>query len=141
MATIKKHTVQFLTEGILLHELDLGIAIGRVYSTNIFHVYFFSGAHITMDFIELVYDFINRHGGGQYLNLYEFEVNVDIDPEVREWASAPNGNKNTIADALVINSLAHKILANFYMKMNKPVKPTKIFTSQKKAVDWLLSIQ
>ena len=60
---------------------------------------------------------------------------------MRIWSAAPTGNKNTLADALVINSLAHKILANFYMKMNKPVKPTKIFTSQKKAVDWLKNLK
>jgi hypothetical protein len=138
--TVKKHQVAFLNEGILLFERDFGIALGRIYSSNIFHIYFFSGAHVTMDFIELVYDFVNQHGNQKYLNLYEFEMNVDLDPEVRLWAAAPTGNKNTIADALVINSLAHKILANFYMKMNKPIKPTRTFTSQKKAVDWLLSI-
>ncbi|MFN5418511.1 MAG: hypothetical protein ACK5B9_15745 [Flavobacteriia bacterium] len=64
------------------------------------------------------------------MNLFEFEPNVDFATEVREWASAPDGNKNTIADALVISSLPHKILANFYLKFNKPVKPTKIFNAR-----------
>ena len=141
MNLIKKHNVEFLTEGILLHERDFGIALGRIYSNRILHVYFFSGAHITIDFVDLVYDFINENGGQSYLNLFEFEVNVDIDPEVRAWASAPAGNLNTIADALVIKSLAHKMLANFYVKINKPIKPTKIFTIQEKALNWLISLK
>ena len=69
MPLIKKHTVAFLTEGILLKERDFGIAIGRIYSSNIFHIYFFSGAHLTMDFVDLVYQFLQENGNKAYLNL------------------------------------------------------------------------
>lgn len=138
MNLIKRHKVSFLENSNLIAERDFEICIGRIYENDIFHVYFFSGAFVDMDFIEKVYEFNRENGNNKYLNLFEFEPNVDFATEVREWASAPDGNKNTIADALVISSLPHKILANFYLKFNKPVKPTKIFNARDKAIAWLL---
>ena len=91
-----------------------------------------------MNLIHEIDLFNEENGGHAYRNLFEFEPLVEIDPEVRKWASAPDGNKKTIADAILINSLAHKLQANFYLKFNKPVKPTKLFNAREKAVVWLL---
>lgn len=138
MRLVKKHTAPLLEDCFLLREREFDIATIRIYSNAIFHVYFYSGGNLNMSFIQQVYDFVDEGGGGIYCNLFEFEPNVDIEPEVRAWASSPTGNKNTIADALLISSLPHKLIANFYVKFNKPVKPTKIFNSREKAVQWLL---
>ncbi len=138
MGLVKKHTVPLFEDCFLLHERELEIATVRIYSNDIFHVYFYSGGNLDMDFVSRVYDFVNETGQRAYYNLYEFEPHVDIEPEVRAWASAPDGNKNTIADALLISSLPHKLMANFYMKFNKPVKPTRIFNNRDRAVQWLL---
>lgn len=43
----------------------------------------------------------------------------------------------SIVEAYVISSLAHKILGNFYMRMNKPSVPTRFFTEIKIAEEWL----
>ncbi|NBG67213.1 DUF7793 family protein [Acidiluteibacter ferrifornacis] len=40
--------------------------------------------------------------------------------------------------ALVVNNLAYRILSNFFIRFNRPVVPTKVFNSRKKALDWLL---
>lgn len=136
--TIHKHNVPYLLGTQLLYEREFDIAVGRIYENGVFHLYFFSGAYISMDFIEIAYQFNLDNGGKVYRNLFEFEPHVDLDPEVRNWASSPNGNLFTTADALVISSLAHKLLANFYLKYNKPVKPTRIFNQQEKALKWLL---
>ncbi|TNE55874.1 MAG: hypothetical protein EP338_01865 [Bacteroidetes bacterium] len=141
MTGVNKHTVEFLSQGNLIHEREFGIALGRVYDNDVFHLYFFSGSFIHMEFIDEVYAFNQEIGGHAYRNLYEFEAHVDLDPEVREWAAAPDGNKKTIADALVVNNLAHKLLANFYMRFNKPVKPTRIFNKREQALKWLLQNQ
>ena len=41
------------------------------------------------------------------------------------------------ADAFVINSMSQKILANFYLKISTPERPTKFFKNKEEAVDWL----
>lgn len=63
---------------------------------------------------------------------------VTMDKEAREFSSSEEGLRFSKAEAFVINSLPHKILANFYMKMNKPTVPTKFFGTQQEAVAWLL---
>lgn len=48
--------------------------------------------------------------------------------------------KETKADALVINSLPLKILGNFYMKFDRPNRPTHLFTDVESAVAWVKSL-
>ena len=63
---------------------------------------------------------------------------VTMDKEAREFSSSEEGLRFSKAEAFVINSLPHKILANFYMKVNKPSVPTKFFGTKQEAVAWLL---
>jgi len=44
---------------------------------------------------------------------------------------------NTVAKALLIQSLSDRIMVNFYMKINKPIVKTKAFTDRKLAIEWL----
>lgn len=59
------------------------------------------------------------------------------DVDAREYAASPDGNKYTIAGAIVVKSLAQKILGNAYIKINKPTTPTALFDDDQKAIDWL----
>jgi len=52
-------------------------------------------------------------------------------------------NKNnpySKADAFVINSMAQKIIANFYLKISTPERPTKFFRDKTEAINWLKTI-
>lgn len=60
-------------------------------------------------------------------------------PECREFSASPEGQKFTRADAMVIANLGHQILVSFYLKFNKPPKPSKAFSTEERAIDWLLS--
>lgn len=46
-----------------------------------------------------------------------------------------------VARALVIKSFGHRILANFYIKVHKPIIPTVIFTDHSEAIKWLITFQ
>lgn len=46
-------------------------------------------------------------------------------------------NPYSKADAFVIKSMAQKILANFYIKINIPERPTKFFNNKDEAINWL----
>ncbi len=49
-----------------------------------------------------------------------------------------NGNDPySKADAFVIQSIAQKLVANFYIKMVSPERPTKFFTAKEEALKWL----
>jgi hypothetical protein len=60
-----------------------------------------------------------------------------IDNEARKFISSSEGMKHSSAEAFVTTFLPHRIIGNFYMKINKPVKPTAFFESEKQAIEWL----
>ena len=77
------------------------------------------------------------------------EVNVLIlgddaaqfDRSARDYSASPEGNIFTKADALVVKNLAQRIMANFYIKINKPVKPSRVFNSEEEAKEWFKKLK
>lgn len=49
-------------------------------------------------------------------------------------------NPYSTADAFVLRSMAQKILANFYIKINKPERPTRFFNDPENALIWLKNL-
>lgn len=66
--------------------------------------------------------------------------NTNFTSEAREFSASEEGLKFTIADALISKNLAHKILINFYLKFNKPPKPSRVFENEEEAMEWLLTM-
>ncbi len=64
--------------------------------------------------------------------------NIDISSEARKHGSNPEIQEKLIAQAVLVNSLATRIAGNFYIRFNKPPKPTRIFTNPEDAKSWLL---
>jgi hypothetical protein len=64
----------------------------------------------------------------------------NIDIEVMKYLSRGRGTLFTLADSFVLHSMPQKLLANFYLKINKPVLPTKFFTKINEADKWLQSL-
>lgn len=105
-------------------------------------VYYKTKPNVTInidDIMEHYRYFENKYSGQEFLNIYEFAENSDMDDDVRKWASDPSGNSFTIADAFVINSMAQKLIGNFYLTFHRPVKPTKLFNELQEAEKWLKS--
>lgn len=57
--------------------------------------------------------------------------------ENREYVASNEISNYVKADALVMKSLALKIIGNFYLKFNKPARPTRMFVDAETAVQWL----
>lgn len=112
--------------------------IVSVYSNRILYVVIKPDCLIEFEDIKQVTAYVRSLGPKQYLNLFEFSQHASTDDSVRKWASDPEGNKWTIADAIVINGLDQKLIADFYVKINMPVKPTKLFGNVNEALEWLL---
>ena len=75
--------------------------------------------------------------GQSYPMLYTATKFVIPSAEVREYVASESRSKLVSADAFVINSLPQRIIANFYRKFNKPVRPTKVFDNVDEAIKWL----
>jgi hypothetical protein len=111
-----------------------------LYKNSIMNVIFKDNRLITLEDVKEVNDWVASLGSQKYLNLMEGAYNTDIDSIVREFSASEKENKYTIADALVISTSAHKLITDFYVKVNKPYKPTRIFTNREEAIEWLLSL-
>ena len=89
------------------------------------------------DFKEIV-DVIGMLGeGGKRPVLSIAKGYINIDKEARAFSANKEGTRFTLADAFVLNSFALKLVGNFYLKFDKPIIPTKIFTEEDQAVAWL----
>lgn len=60
-----------------------------------------------------------------------------INKEAREYFASENGYKLITAASLLVNSSVGKFLGNFFLKINKPPVPVKIFTDKEQALEWL----
>lgn len=66
---------------------------------------------------------------------------TSVTKEVRDYLPVSNHHEFIEADAYVIQSLAQNLLANFYLKINKPNVPTQFFQSITLAENWLYSFR
>ncbi|HZI11771.1 MAG TPA: hypothetical protein VE153_15415 [Myxococcus sp.] len=59
--------------------------------------------------------------------------------EARAYLAGREGSEICQAVGLLIDSPLSRVLGNFYLGMNKPVVPTRLFTSEEEALAWLRS--
>ena len=62
---------------------------------------------------------------------------LSIDRNSRKYLSSQEGTKNALAAAIHVNNPISKFLGNLFIKVDKPEKPTKLFTDKKNALEWL----
>ena len=60
-----------------------------------------------------------------------------ISKEARDHFSMRERKGNVNSIAILIHSPLSKIIGNFFMGLNKPTVPTKLFTDQRTAMAWL----
>jgi hypothetical protein len=60
-----------------------------------------------------------------------------VSKEAREVVASREFMGNTLAKALIVDSLGHRIVGNFYLSVNKPFIKTKIFSDRTEALKWL----
>lgn len=62
---------------------------------------------------------------------------LSVSKEVREWGVTDSANKYTLSSAVVSNLLSHRILGNFLIRVQKPPRPTRMFSNYQDAIEWL----
>ncbi len=85
---------------------------------------------------ELLDAYIEVTNGINTPHLFTVSKLAIMETEVMEFIKN-EANKHGVADAFVIHSLPQKILGNAYLKFQPPSIPTKFFSSEEKALEWL----
>lgn len=69
--------------------------------------------------------------------LFMADNGVTVTKEARDNAIIVEEETPCAASAVVVTNLAYKLIANFYMQFNKPLRPYKVFSNTGEAVEWL----
>ena len=103
---------------------------------DIFNIHYKGGINYEIqDFKEGIEAFHTLTKGKPVRVLIEFGKYASGTPEARKFVE--ENNVTSIAEAVVINSLAQRILVRFYQTFRKQNQPMKIFDSREKALEWL----
>ncbi len=77
------------------------------------------------------------HDGQKYPALLDGDDFANVTPEGRKLVRELEPFIPVSARAMVIKQLGQRILANFYIKIQEPMIPTKIFNNYEDALNWL----
>jgi hypothetical protein len=80
-----------------------------------------------------------NNGTNKYTLITATKEFFNMTPEARAtFAEEMKIGFETEKMALFVNSLAYRMMANFFIRFDKPPIPTKLFSDRDKAIDWLL---
>lgn len=76
-------------------------------------------------------------GEGDCVLLLHTGKGAVMSKEARDFAFSTFAGHGIIAQAIIVNNQAHKLMANFFIEFLKFPKPTEMFTTKKEAIQWL----
>jgi hypothetical protein len=76
-------------------------------------------------------------GDRPFLSLVISAPYTTVTKEAREAMNDPRYYKNTVAQAIVVKSLANRLMGNFLIRLYKQYCPHRLFNSREEAVKWL----
>jgi hypothetical protein len=118
-------TIDFWDNGITNMRLDDNVEIGLADATEQYEL------------LRSRYD-----GKTRYRILVEPGRYTSISKEAREFSTVPERNSMTAASAVLVRSLAHRIVINFLINfIQKQNMKMRMFDSKEKAIEWLLSVK
>lgn len=127
--------VQTMTE---IEIVELKKTVFTFLGDGLIHVRFRDGEVIGIeDYQEGILLLESREQGKRYAFIYDAGMDTLITDELREMITGPGSNRYTLAEAIIVDSLAQRILGNFYMRFNSKHRATRMFSNAQAAETWL----
>jgi hypothetical protein len=76
-------------------------------------------------------------GHKPYILVSDARVNLTITSEARKAAASKEVSPLLLANAVLVNNIAVRMVANFFTTVNKPHFKYKVFNEEKEALNWL----
>jgi hypothetical protein len=80
---------------------------------------------------------VNSLPGERFPLIVDTRQIKSISKEAREYFSMNNRDSCVTAFAIIIDSPISRIIGNFFMSLNKPRVPAKLFNEEASAIKWL----
>ncbi len=134
--------MELLPEVKILKEYSDRICIIKLRSDNILQFNTIKNVEYSKDeAASVIKSILDVAKGKQYYILVIAHDTSNVTVEGMRLLSSAQAMSYAIAKAYVINSIPHKMMANFYLKFLKPEKPVRFFRSQAEAEKWLHSLK
>lgn len=124
-----------------IKEIDLEKSVISLFDNKIVKIRFKDGVDFILeDAIIANQTMFDLAGGLPFLSLVDtIDVRGQISKKAMEHFAKDALTKGVrVAEAIVVDSLHNRILANFYLKFTKSHNPVRVFNSMDKAINWLL---
>ncbi len=109
---------------------------------GVFHVVFETDINMTL---ECAKDVLKQRLEITEFKDYPLYVDIrgvlSIDRSARKYLSSHEGTKHALAAAIHVNNPISKFLGNLFIRVDKPDKPTKLFTDKANALEWLKKVK
>jgi len=103
-------------------------------------VHVFYKEHTELDIklqLEILEFYFQICGDEKYPFIFEADEYVTITKEARDNAIVLEEKSPVSMSAIIVKNLAHKLIADFYLKFNKPKRPFKVFKDFQEGINWL----
>ena len=116
---LEKVQISFIEEGIVLNYIKAGKSID---AKDVLHI-----RNVNLSLVKYQ----------PYGVLVESDEITSFSREARELAASEEIACHSAAKAIYIKSLGQRIIANFYLKVNKPFVKTRVFVNKEEAIEWI----
>jgi hypothetical protein len=122
----------------MVSPVDLRSQLLWLDSDGIFHTQVKPHAEITLEDAREAMELCRLLcAGKRYPVLVDLTHCKAITREARAYYAGEEAAKSGVAAALLIGSPLSRVIGNFFMEFNKPLIPTRLFTSEAEALVWL----
>lgn len=85
-----------------------------------------------------IHSWVKDLGGGRRMQVI-FDAGEEglVDHDFRVYIASEESMEQLDRAAVVVTNTAQKLIGNFFMRVNKPSRPVKIFDHLEDAVEWL----
>lgn len=110
-------------------------------SDGIMRVIFKRKKEVNKEAFEELFKVFNELSDGRaYAYIYSAEdTSVTVSEDGRRYAKEQEFSFPKVCNAVIVTNLAHKLLANFYLRFNKPSYPFRVFSKTEDAEKWCLA--
>jgi hypothetical protein len=127
-----------MQEEKVLKQVKIDEATVTLRKDGIVHVLFHKNVTLDLKLQMLLLNIYNEvTGQKKHPFIFEAFEGVTVTKEARENALRIESEAPGSAYAVVADSVAYRLLANFYLNIKKPLSPYKVFGKTEDAIKWL----
>lgn len=122
----------------IVSSVELGKISVCVTDSNVFIINIEKDTEVTLNVAKEVIAAMEQIADGRKMPVLIIAKDYSLPTkEAREFLADKDASPYASAEAYVISSMAQRIIGNFYLNVNKPQRPTRLFNKVEEALAWL----